>query len=105
MPTRATPRASPPVPATRARTRATTRATTGGESAPRLPHERDQSSDSVDPEPTDVMRQAHEDVTGGMVDTDRGAPADAAYRKQKGAPKAKPAVQREAQAPRGKTKR
>jgi len=54
----------------------------GGESAPRLPHERDQSSDSQQaPEgrPPAVGRQAHEDVESGMVDTDRGPVADRVY--------------------------
>ena len=51
----------------------------GGESAPRLPHERDQSSDSQqtrDGHPPKVGRQAHEDVERGLVDTDRGLEAD-----------------------------
>ncbi len=79
MPTRASSRPAPRAPTDRA----TTRATTDGQAAPRLPHERDQSSDSVRAEPTDVMQQAHADLVDGKVDTDRGAPADAAYRKQK----------------------
>ena len=52
----------------------------GGESAPRLPHERDQSSDSQktrDGHPPKIGRQAHEDVERGLVDTDRGLVADA----------------------------
>lgn len=51
----------------------------GGESAPRLPHERDQSADSQTPtdgEPTEVGKQAHEDVESGQVDTDRGPVMD-----------------------------
>ena len=51
----------------------------GGESAPRLPHERDQSADSQTPtdgEPTEVGKQAHEDVERGLVDTDRGPVLD-----------------------------
>ncbi len=47
----------------------------GGESAPRLPHEHDQSSDSqtsADGAPPRVGRQAHEDVERGVVDTDSG---------------------------------
>lgn len=54
----------------------------GGESAPRLPHERDQSSDSQqtqDGKPTKVGRQAHDDVERGVVDTDRGPEADRVY--------------------------
>jgi len=54
----------------------------GGESAPRLPHEHDQSSDSQqtpDGKPTRVGRQAHDDVERGVVDTDRGPEADRVY--------------------------
>ncbi len=80
MPTRVSSRPDSPVPTDRA----TTRTATDGDTAPRLPHERDESSDSVRSEPTDVMRQAHQDLVDGKVDTDRGVPADAAYRKQQG---------------------
>jgi hypothetical protein len=55
----------------------------GGESAPRLPHERDQSSDSQemqDGRPPEVGRQAHEDVERGLVDTDQGLEADRVYK-------------------------
>ena len=51
----------------------------GGESAPRLPHEHDQSADSQTPpdgQPTEVGRQAHEDIERGVVDTDRGPVMD-----------------------------
>ena len=51
----------------------------GGESAPRLPHEHDQSADSQTPtdgQPTEVGRQAHDDVESGRVDTDRGPVMD-----------------------------
>jgi len=57
----------------------------GGESAPRLPHERDQSSDSQQtPDGTggstpQVGRQAHEDVERGLVDTDRAPVTDRVY--------------------------
>ncbi|RQO48635.1 hypothetical protein DBV14_19795 [Variovorax sp. KBW07] len=54
----------------------------GGEPAPRLPHERDQSSESQqtqDGQPTKVGRQAHEDVERGLVDTDRGLEANRVY--------------------------
>ncbi|MCR6478599.1 hypothetical protein NU688_20755 [Variovorax sp. ZS18.2.2] len=54
----------------------------GGESAPRLPHEHDQSSDSQqtqDGQPPKVGRQAHDDVERGVVDTDRGPEADRVY--------------------------
>ena len=53
------------------------------ESAPRLPHERDESSDSQESEPRPEMRQAHDDVVSGKVDTDRGTPSNEAYQKQK----------------------
>lgn len=54
----------------------------GGEPVPRLPHERDQSSDSQqtpDGQPPKVGRQAHEDVERGLVDTDRGLEANRVY--------------------------
>ena len=57
----------------------------GGESAPRLPHERDQSADSQQtPDGTDgtaprVGRQALEDVERGLVDTDRAPVTDRVY--------------------------
>ena len=62
---------------------ATTHAAIGGAAVPRLPHERDESSDSVESAPRDVIRQAHDDLESGKVDTDRGPPSDAAYRRQK----------------------
>ena len=54
----------------------------GGESAPRLPHEHDQSSDSqqnVDGSAPEVGKQALEDVERGIVDTDRGPVTDRVY--------------------------
>ena len=54
----------------------------GGESAPRLPHEHDQSSDSQqnqDGSAPRVGRQALEDIERGVVDTDRGPEADRVY--------------------------
>lgn len=53
------------------------------QSAPRLPHERDESSDSQLTEPRGKMKQAHQDLARGLVDTDRGTPADEAYQHQK----------------------
>lgn len=38
--------------------------------APQQPNERDESADSQASEPRDVIRQAHDDVTGGQMDTD-----------------------------------
>jgi len=54
----------------------------GGESAPRLPHEHDQSSDSQETQggsATRVGRQAAQDVERGLVDTDRGPVTDRVY--------------------------
>jgi len=54
----------------------------GGESAPRLPHEHDQSSDSqqsADGGAPQVGRQAHEDIERGLVDTDKGPVTDRVY--------------------------
>lgn len=52
----------------------------GGESAPRLPHERDQSSDSQqNQDGSEMGRKAMEDVERGVVDTDRGPEADRVY--------------------------
>lgn len=47
-----------------------TSSTDEGQPAPRQPNERDGSADSQTSGPREVMRQAHEDVTGGQVDTD-----------------------------------
>lgn len=54
----------------------------GGDSAPRLPHERDQSSDSQeaqDGQPSEVGRKGHDDIERGTVDTDRGPVTDRVY--------------------------
>ena len=48
-------------------------------SAPRLPHEKDQSSESQqtpDGKPTREGRQALKDIESGQVDTDRGPVTD-----------------------------
>ena len=63
--------------------RGTTRSADDGEASPRLPHERDESSDSGTGAPREVMRKAARDVAAGRVDTTRGTEADAAYRRQK----------------------
>jgi hypothetical protein len=52
-----------------------------GRPAPRLPHERDESSDSGVGAPSDVMRQAHDDATSGKTGTDKGEATDAVYRR------------------------
>lgn len=38
---------------------------------PRMPHERDQSSDSQQGEPREVMEKAYRDIEEGQQDTDR----------------------------------
>ncbi len=35
-----------------------------------MPHERDESSDSQVSGPREVMRQAHDDIEKGLIDTD-----------------------------------
>jgi hypothetical protein len=49
-----------------------------------LPHEHDQRTGEVDPQPRDVIRQAQDDIEAGQVDTDmRATPGlDAARRAQ-----------------------
>lgn len=54
---------------------------TDGEVAPRLPHERDESTDSQVSRPREVIEQARRDVDQGLVDTDRGPVLDDAYQK------------------------
>ncbi|KQP23336.1 hypothetical protein [Pseudorhodoferax sp. Leaf267] len=55
-----------------------THAVVDGEVAPRLPHERDESSDSGTGEPSERMHQAARDVAHGHVDVPRG-PATQRY--------------------------
>jgi hypothetical protein len=50
-----------------------------GEAAPRLPHERDESSDSGSAGADPLMRQAAEDVESGKRPTDRSEATDALY--------------------------
>ena len=49
--------------------------------APRLPHERDESSDSGVGAPSDLMRRAHDDAASGKTGTDKGEATDAVYRR------------------------
>lgn len=58
-----------------------TQAEQDGSSAPKLPHERDQSSDSQRNQdgPTKVGKDAFNDVERGAVDTDRGPVTDRVY--------------------------
>ena len=54
----------------------------GGDSKPRLPHERDESSDSQETQggdAPDIGKRAHDDVERGVVDTDRGPVLDRVY--------------------------
>jgi len=52
-------------------------------SAPRLPHEHDESSDSQASEVRPIIKQAHDDLASGKVDTDRSLPMHRAYERQK----------------------
>jgi hypothetical protein len=47
--------------------------------APRMPHERDESSDSQAAAPQPIIEQARRDVERGLVDTDRGPVLDDLY--------------------------
>jgi hypothetical protein len=59
--------------------RSTTHSNVKGETAPRLPHERDESSDSGTAAPDPLMRQAAEDIESGKRPTDRSEATDALY--------------------------
>lgn len=48
-----------------------------------LPNERDESSGATAGVPSRQVQQAHRDLQRGVRDTDRGPPADEAYRKLK----------------------
>jgi hypothetical protein len=61
--------------------RAETRANVEGRTAPRAPHERDESSDSGTGAPSDLMKKGHDDVVGGKTGTDKGEATDAVYRR------------------------
>jgi hypothetical protein len=50
-----------------------------GEHVPRMPHERDESSDSGRTAPRDIMKQAQEDAESDKVDTSRAEATDQAY--------------------------
>ena len=53
--------------------------------APKLPHEQDESVGSTAGVPSPAMHQAYKDVKRGLQDTSRGAAANAAYQKLKDA--------------------
>ena len=61
--------------------RAKTRASVDGQTAPRAPHERDESSDSGTGAPSELMKKAHDDVVAGKTGTDKGEATDAVYRR------------------------
>jgi len=52
-----------------------------GRPAPRMPHERDESSDSGAAAPSEVMERAHDDAVSGKTGTDKGEATDAVYRR------------------------
>jgi hypothetical protein len=47
---------------------------------PRLPHERDESTDVKGGEPSEVIKQAVTDLKRGLIDTDRGAQMTKVYK-------------------------
>lgn len=69
----------PPRPRSRRPGYTTTTVDRAGVPGPRLPHERDESSDSQGGTRYGVMEQAKEDLDRGLVDTDRGEPMDRLY--------------------------
>ena len=52
-------------------------------SAPKLPHERDESVGTTGGVPSAMIQQAYRDVKRGLQDTSRGTAANAAYEKLK----------------------
>jgi hypothetical protein len=68
-----------------------------GRLAPRLPHERDESSDSQTSSPRPIIEQARQDVRRGLVDTDRGPVLDQTYERLRA--KGTRAAGRDGQAP------
>jgi hypothetical protein len=62
-----------------------TRSATASGAKPRLPHEHDESSDSQTSHVRPVIKQAHDDVASGKVSTDRDAPMQETYQRQKDA--------------------
>ena len=64
------------------RSRGKTSPNVAGRPAPRLPHERDESSDSGGVgAPSDLMRRAHDDAASGKTVTDKSEATDAVYRR------------------------
>ena len=56
-----------------------TRASVDGEKSPRMPHERDESTDTSAAAPSKRMRIAHDDAESPKVPTDKSRETDAAY--------------------------
>ncbi len=56
---------------------------TARHNADKLPHERDETTDTDTPPPEPAMVKASADVAHGMVDTDRGNAVNITYKKQK----------------------
>lgn len=79
MPKRTTPAVRSVNTATPARRRPNTLSPT----APKLPHEHDQSVSMTDGAPSKTVQQAYRDVAQGQQDTDHGPEADRAYQKLK----------------------
>lgn len=50
--------------------------------APRLPHERDESSSSQSSEPRENIQQAAKDIEAGIKDGDLGPPMDDTYHRE-----------------------
>ncbi len=50
--------------------------------APRLPHERDESSSSQSSGPRKIMEQASKDLEAGLEDSSMGPPVDETYRRE-----------------------
>lgn len=69
-----------------------THAAVKGEASPRLPHERDESSDSGTVAPSQVMHKAADDVEEGRVDAPRGPSSQQRYSEltEEAAPQKKP---------------
>jgi hypothetical protein len=51
-----------------------------GRSVPRMPHERDESSDQQGGPPPEIMKKAHDDAVSDKVDTSRAEATDKTYR-------------------------
>jgi hypothetical protein len=51
------------------------------EGVPRMPHERDESSDEQGSEPREIIQQAHDDAVSGKADTSRSEATEETYRK------------------------